>query len=102
MLELTLKQKAALSCYDSIDVESNGVVLKNLHIRSLKHGGRHIIYDATVGENSAHVVLLKKGPRFSHVRGGMNGMHKTIGLALHCANQIITFFEVVKKEGILL
>lgn len=102
MLELTLKQKAALSCYDSIDVESNGVVLKNLHIRSLKHGGRHIIYDATVDGNSAHVVLFKKGPRFSNVNGGMRGMHKTIGLALHCANQVTTFFEVVKKEGILL
>ena len=101
MLELTNKQKLQLGFYDSIDVESNGVVLRNLHIRSLKHGGRHIIYDATVGENSAHVVLLKKGPRFSHVRGGMNGLHKSIGLALHCANQTTTFFEEAAKQNLL-
>ena len=99
MLELTMAQKAELSCYGSIVVESNGVTLKNLHIRNLKHGGRHIIYDATVDGNSAHVVLLKKGPRFSNVKGGMQKMHKTIGLALHCASQVTTFFEAVAKQN---
>lgn len=100
MLELTNKQKLQLGFYDSIDVESNGVMLRNLHIRNLKYGGRHIIYDATVDGNSAHVVLLKKGPRFSNVKGRMRGMHKTIGLALHCVNQTTTFFEEVVKQNL--
>ena len=88
MFILEKDQMTALELGEKTTVVIGNTTLKDLEIKSLKHGGRHVHYIAEKNGSSAKVILLKKGVRISQLVGHEADIHRTVGTALHVSAQV--------------
>lgn len=88
MFILEKDQATALGMGEKRTVVVGDTTLKDLEIKNLKRGGRHVNYIAEKNGSSAKVVLLKKGVRISNLVGREADIHRTVGTALHVCAQV--------------